>query len=371
MKIESLTVERYQSPNADNDSGYGGQIVVVSISTDSEVSGLGFVTGSGVSAPILQLMLETAVRPLLLGRDPRDTNVIWDLLYHEALPRRGGDGLMRNAIAAVDFALWDIKGKHAQLPVWRLLGGRRSRVPTYANCAHHLPVDALAQRASEYVQAGHKALKIRGTRSFVTLAEATARVAAVREAIGPEVRLMVDVNGSWDVDTAIQQLKAWSQYDVYWLEEPVPPADIAGYRRVRERSGDTYIVGGEQHVGVAEFHSLIDNHCIDVAQPNAALTGGITDWLRIHALACARSIPVSPWNLQQIHIHLAAGLPNVQWIEYFMPDNALLEFQGKLLAGSALEEVVADDGVYLRAPETPGIGITLDAEYAASTRVSR
>ncbi len=371
MKISKLTVDRYQSPDTKGDPGYGGQIVVVTIITDSGLTGMGFVTGSGTSAPILQMMLETAIAPLLTGVDPRNTDVIWDQLYHQALPRRGGDGLMRHAIAAVDFALWDIKAKHAELPLWRLLGARRSLVPTYANCAHHLPVDALARRAAEYVHAGHRALKIRGTRSFVTPAEATARVAAVREAIGPDVRLMVDVNGSWDVDTAIRQLKRWERYDVYWLEEPVPPADIAGYRRVRARSGNAYIVGGEQHVGAAEFQSLIDNDCIDIAQPNAVMTGGITDWLRIHALLSSQSVPVSPWNLQQIHIHLAAGLPNVQWIEYFMPDNALLEFQTKLLAGSTLEEVVEEDGVYLRAPETPGLGIALDADTASQTRITR
>src|SRR3546814_10824095 len=113
-----------------------------------------------------------------------------------------------------------------------------------------------AGRAAADVARGHRALKIRGTRSFVTPAEATERVRLVRAAIGPDVRLMVDVNGSWDVDTAVQQLKAWEPYDVYWLEEPVPPHDIAGYRRVRERSGGTYIVGGEQHVGLrSEEHT--------------------------------------------------------------------------------------------------------------------
>jgi D-arabinonate dehydratase len=233
-----------------------------------------------------------------------------------------------------------------------------------------MPADELAQRAAEYVAAGHRALKIRGTRSFVTLSEATERVRRVREAIGPAVRLMVDVNGSWDVDTAIRQLKAWQAYDVYWLEEPVPPHDIHGYARVRERCGDTYIVGGEQHVGLLEFQALIDNKAVDIVQPNAALTGGITDWLRIHAFATARSVPVSPWNLQQIHIHLAAGLANVQWIEYFMADNALLKFQGDLLQGSRLQEVVQDDGVYLKAPRAPGLGLKLEPELAARTRLA-
>ena len=198
---------------------------------------------------------------------------------------------------------------------------------------------------------------------------ATRRVQAVREAIGPDIRLMVDVNGTWDVDTAVQRLKAWEKYDVYWLEEPVPPQDIPGYRRVRERAGRTLIAGGEQHVGLAEFRSLVEGDAVDVVQPNAAITGGITDWLRIHAYATARSMPVSPWNLQSVHLHMAAGLPNVQWIEYFMPDNALLAFQTQLFTGPALREEVTEDGVFLLPPEAPGLGLELDPAIAEATLV--
>ena len=246
------------------------------------------------SGDIINAMITNILAPAIKGGDPLLTRDLWTRMYAEAAPRRGGDGYMRNAIAAVDFALWDIKGKALGVPVSRLFGGHREKIPTYANCAHHMPPDKLAQRAAEDVAAGHKALKIRGTRSFVTLAEATARVKAVREAIGPDIKLMVDVNGSWDVDTAIQQLKAWEPYDVYWLEEPVPPHDIPGYVRVRERSGTTYIVGGEQHAGLAEHRQLIEQGAVDILQPNAAITGGITDFLRIHAFATAHSVPVSP-----------------------------------------------------------------------------
>jgi D-arabinonate dehydratase len=251
-----------------------------------------------------------------------------------------------------------------------LFGGHRERIPTYANCAHHMAPDALAERAEKYVANGHRALKIRGTRTYVTLAEATARVRAVREAVGSDVKIMVDVNGTWDVDTAVDQLRAWEPYDVYWLEEPVPPGDLPGYRHVRERAGDTYIVGGEQHVGLLEFRALIEHGAVDMVQPNAAITGGITDWLRIHALASAFNVPVSPWDLQVVHLHMAAGLPNVKWIEYFMPDNALLEFQTKLFTGPATREVVTDEGVFLLAPEDPGIGLALDPEVAQRARVA-
>ena len=370
MKITDLSVNRFrhQSANATS-SGYAAEIVVVEITTNENSSGLGFVSASPVTGGFLQDLVEKVLSPLLMGEETVCTESLWNKMY-QAIPRRGGDGLMRQAIAAVDIALWDLKAQQQQVPLWKLLGGRRDEVPTYANCAHHLPVDELAARAASYVEAGHRALKIRGTQSFVTLKEATERVIAVREAVGPDVRLMVDVNGSWDVDTAIQQLRRWEPYDVYWLEEPVPPHDINGYRRVRQRAGNTYIVGGEQHVGLLEFQSLIENDCIDIAQPNAAMTGGVTDWLRIHAYATAQGVPVSPWNLQQVHIHLAAGLENEQWIEYFMPDNALLEFQEQLLKGSTLQQVVTDEGVCLKPPIVNGVGIALDADVAAASLVS-
>lgn len=369
MQITHVSVDRFRHESAESGSNsYASEILAVSIDSDDGTAGLGFVSTSPVTGRLLKLMVESILARVLVGQDPVSTDSLWTKMQ-QAIPRRGGDGLMRLAISALDTALWDIKAKKMDTPLWKLLGGRRELVPTYANCAHHLPVDELAQRAASYVAMGHRAMKIRGTRSFVTLDEATARVEAVREAVGPHIRLMVDVNGTWDVDTAIQQLKRWEAYDVYWLEEPVPPHDYKGYQRVRQRSGETYIAGGEQHVGLSEFQCLIDNECVDVLQPNAAMTGGISDWLKIHSLATESGIPVSPWNLQQIHIHMAAGLSNVQWIEYFMADNALLEFQEQLLKGSTLEEVVTDEGVFLKAPIVPGVGIELDQDVADRTRV--
>lgn len=369
MRIVSVAVRRYRATrDRDAASSYGSEILIVEVATDEGVTGAGFATASAATGPLLATMIETLIAPAVRGEDPRLTERLWWRMY-EAAPRRGGDGLMRLAIGAVDFALWDIKGKALGAPVATLLGGRRALVPTYANCAHHLPPDKLAERAAEDVARGHRALKIRGTRSFVTPAEATERVRQVREAVGPEVRLMVDVNGSWDVDTAIQQIKAWEKYDVYWLEEPVPPHDVEGYRRIRARAGRTSIAGGEQHVGLAEFRQLIGAGAVDVVQPNAAITGGITDWLRIHAFATAEGVPVSPWNLQAVHLHMAAGLPNVQWIEYFMPDNALLAFQTQLLTGPALREKVTPEGVFLLAPEAPGLGLELDPAIAEASLV--
>ncbi len=370
MKITDVTVKRYSASREARADAAGIQIVKVH--TDAGVSGTGFVSmasGGSATSDIVAMLIRRTLKSAILGQDPLLIDALWRRMY-EAVPRRGGDGIVRFCIAAIDFALWDLKAKQLDAPVSALLGGARARVATYANCAHHLPPEKLAAKAAEYVKQGHTALKIRGSATYVSLDEATERVKHVRAAIGPDVKLMVDVNGTWDVDTAIQQLKRWERYDVYWLEEPVPPDDIPGYVRIRQRAGRTYIVGGEQHVGVTEFRQLIEHGAVDIVQPNAAITGGITDWLRIHALATLASVPVSPWNLQSVHIHLAAGLPNVKWIEYFMPDNPLLEFQSRLFKGPVLREERTAEGVFLIPPDGPGLGLVLDDAVADAALVA-
>jgi L-alanine-DL-glutamate epimerase-like enolase superfamily enzyme len=367
VKITDVTVTRYSATR--DPKAYAGDIQVVEVQTDSGVTGRGFVSVAGATSDLAATLVRRTLKAAVLDEDPRLTEDLWRRM-HAAVPRRGGEGLVRACIAGVDFALWDLKARLLGAPLSVLLGGRRLRVPTYANCAHHLPPEQLAAKAAEYVKRGHTALKIRGSATFVSLAEATERVKHVRQAIGPDVKLMVDVNGTWDVDTAIQQLKRWEQHDVYWLEEPVPPDDIPGYVRIRQRAGRTYIAGGEQHVGVLEFRQLIEQGAVDIVQPNAAITGGITDWLRIHALATLNSVPVSPWNLQMVHIHLAAALPNVKWIEYFMADNPLLEFQARLFKGPVLREETTAEGVFLLPPAGPGLGLELDEEVAAASRVA-
>jgi L-alanine-DL-glutamate epimerase-like enolase superfamily enzyme len=129
----------------------------------------------------------------------------------------------------------------------------------------------------------------------------------------------VDVNGTWDADTAIQTLKRWRPYDVYWLEEPCPPDDFRGYLAVKKRAGDTYIVGGEQLTGMLEFRTMLEQGGVDIIQPGMGMVGGITEWLRVYRLATEFGVPVSPWQTQAVNIHTCAGLPNVKWIEYFPP----------------------------------------------------
>lgn len=369
MKIIDMKVNRYlRMANPDMAHAEGHELIVVEIFTDEGIKGTSFigtpVFSHGITGDVAATLLRRNLKNIIMGKNPLYTEKIWQSLF-DAPWRIGMRGMIRDCIAAVDFALWDIKGKVMNRPVSDLFGGRRDRVLTYANVGHQLPPEKLGEKALEYVKKGHTAIKIRGSKTAVSLKEATMRVQAVREAIGPDVKLLVDVNGTWDADTAIQQLKDWERYDVYWLEEPVAPEDIPGYVRVRERAGHTYIVGGEQNGGLNEFRQLIDTKAVDIIQPNASATGGITEWLKIYNYATALNIPVSPWNLQQIHVPLAVGLSNVKWIEYFTPDRT--SFQNALLKGPRFEEYKDDEGVFLVACDKPGLGLEIDEEVAEET----
>lgn len=371
MKITDLIVKRYiEWKESDMAHANGHEIIVVQVKTDHEITGISFigtpVFSHGEIGDIAATLISRNLRNIVLGKNPMHTEQLWMEMF-DAPWRLGMRGMILDCIAAVDFALWDIKGKLLNMPVSSLFGNYRERVLTYANVGQQKSPEQMGEQAEDYVKQGHTAVKIRAGLSAVSLKEATARVAAVREAIGPNVKLLVDINGTWDADTAIEKLKEWRKYDVYWLEEPVAPEDIIGYTRVRECAGDTFVVGGEQHSRFNDFRQLIEKNAVDVIQPNASCTGGITSWLKIYQFASNFNLPIAPWNLQQIHMPLAVGLPNIKWIEYFTPDRKT--FQNTLLKGPVFEEEKLEEGVFLKASHDPGLGIKINEEVAEQTLV--
>jgi L-alanine-DL-glutamate epimerase-like enolase superfamily enzyme len=374
LKITDLTVTRYAQSRTNEGGAAGPEIQIVEVMTDEGVSGAGFLTASNAKTSPTSEMLAGAlrrnIRNIVLGQDPMLTEKVWRAMYREFGGRQAARGVFLHAIAAVDFALWDIKAKLANRPLGDLFGDRKERIATYANCAHTVTPEESAEAATNYVKKGHRAIKVRGTLGFSPLDVTNKRIEAVREAIGPDVRLMVDVNGSYGHDLAIQQLRRWRNLDLYWLEEPVAPEDFLGYAKVKQHAGDTYIVGGEQHAGLDQFVNLLDTGGVDIVQPGSMQVGGLTEWLKVYHLATARGIPVSPWDLQAVHMHVASGLPNVKWVEYFMPDNPMLEFQNRLFAEPRFEEEVTPDGVFLVPPSKPGLGLVLEPETAERARVS-
>ena len=371
MKITELTVRRYNAGVAVPDLSTGRETLVVEIRTDEGHSGLGFVYANiqahGTSGDLLARYIGVNLRHLVLGKNPWHTEDLWRTM-HQATWRqvRGRFGMM--CLSAVDIALWDLKGKMAGVPVCDLLGGRgRTSIPTYCTAGFHQEPDKLGASAAKLVKHGHRAMKIRASFPATSLKDAVARVRAVREAVGPDVKIMVDVNGTWSTDIAIQQLRAWEPFNVYWLEEPVPVDDYDGYGKVKSKAGHTRIVGGENHMGLAEFRRLIDNGCVDIAQPSHLATGGLTDWLKVNAYAAARGVPVSPWQFPEINTHTAAVFPNVMWIEYVAPKS---ELEGhSLFKSPAFEEEITPEGVFLKVPASPGFGFALDEEVAARTLI--
>lgn len=371
MKITDVDVKRYlQMKESDMAHADGHEIIVVNVKTDVGITGTSFIGtpifSHGEVGDIAVTLISRNLRNIILGENPMHTDKLWMKMF-DAPWRLGMRGMILDCIAAIDFALWDIKGKLLNMPVSHLFGGHRDRVLTYANVGQQLPPDEMGEQAAKYVEHGHSAVKIRAGLSAVSLKEATERVAAVREAIGPDVKLLVDINGTWDANTAIDMLKKWEKYDLYWLEEPVPPEDINGYARVREHAVDTYIVGGEQNASLNDFRHFIEKGAVDMIQPNAACTGGITSWLKIYNYATSFNVPISPWNLQQIHVPLAIGLPNVKWIEYFTPDRGT--FQNTLLSGPIFKEEKREDGIFISGSNAPGLGIEINEEFAEQTFV--
>ena len=220
MKITEVIVTRHNAGVAVPDLSTGRETLIVEIRSDEGHAGLGFVYANiqshGTSGDLLAQYIRRNLRSLLIGENPLHTEALWRKLHGATWRQvRGRFGMM--ALSAVDLALWDLKGRIAGVPVCDLLGGRsRLRIPTYCTAGFHQEPDKLGQSAAKLAKHGHRAMKVRASFPATSLKDAVARVRAVREAVGPEVKIMVDVNGTWSADVAIQQLKAWEPYDVYW-----------------------------------------------------------------------------------------------------------------------------------------------------------
>jgi L-alanine-DL-glutamate epimerase-like enolase superfamily enzyme len=342
---------------------------LVEIETDGGLVGLGeakaAVGNLGNYAAIVALIREE-LAPLLIGRDPRDVTAAWELLYNgsrapyavregRTFPTIGRRGITLSAISGIDIALWDLCGRALNVPVWRLLGGRyRERVPAYAS-GGWAPVGGIGTQLAEYVERGHRAVKLRVGLQDKSVSDSAARVREVRETLGPDVGIMVDAHGTWSVREAERFARKVEDCDLAWLEEPVSPENVAGQAEVR-RSTDIPIAAGESEQTRFAFRDMIAAGAVDVCQPDPAIAGGLTETQRICALAAAHGLTVAPhlWGsavLFAAGLHLAIATPCVTTVEFSRGHNPLLN---DLVA----ERVELEDG-YVLAPTGPGLGLTL------------
>jgi L-rhamnonate dehydratase len=334
----------------------------VEVETDTGIigHGLGAITREIVIAGIVN----DVIAPAIIGDDPLAHEMIWDKLYWAVTPR-GQTGFGAQAISAVDVALWDIKGKALGQPVWRLLGGARARVPLYATFGFNFfDRDQLAAAAKLWVAqgyrrlkmvVGHEALRRREARPVdETIREDAARVAAVRDAVGPDIELYIDANCSLDLYHATRLAEMVRLCRISFFEEPITQNDALQMRQLRRATGMPLACG--QNEGLAyRFRDLLLQEAVDYVQPNVVSGVGFTQGIRIAGLAAGFNVPLANGGAWQYHnMHLQAGLANGGLVEmHYLAD----ELYKKIYRGLPQPK----DG-WLTLPEAPGLGFEPDRD---------
>src|SRR5258708_11214790 len=301
----------------------------VEVETDAGITGhgLGAITRETVIAEIVNGVIAPAIK----GDDPLAHELIWDKLYWTLTPR-GQTGFGAQALSAVDVALWDIKGKALGQPVWRLLGGARSRVPLYATFGFNFfDRQQLAAAAKLWVSqgyrrlkmvVGHDALRRRETRPLLEVVrEDAARVHAVREAVGPDIELFIDANCSLDLYHATRLAEMVKPYGISFFEEPITQNDALQMAELRRATGMPLACGQNEGL-IFRFRDLLLHDAVDYLQPNVVSGAGFTQSIRIAGLAAAFNVPLANGGAWQYHnMHLQAGLANGGLVEmHYLPD---------------------------------------------------
>ena len=284
------------------------------IETEQGQQGLGFSYSKRAGGPA-QYAHAKEIADNIIGEDPSDIGRIYTKLLW-AGASVGRSGVATQAIAAIDIALYDLKAKRADLPLAKLLGAYRDSVQTYNTSGGFLqaPIDQVKERASQSLADGIGGIKIKVGHpdSRVDLA----RVAAVREHLGPDVPLMVDANQQWDRPTAMRMGRIMEKFNLVWIEEPLDAYDAEGHAQLASAL-DTSIATGEMLSSVAEHINLIEHRSADIIQPDAPRIGGITPFLRLAAMADQAGLQLAPHFAMEIHVHLAAAYPREPWVEHF------------------------------------------------------
>ena len=322
------------------------------ISTAQGHTGMGFSYSKRAGGPA-QYAHAKEVAEGLIGEDPNDIARVYDKLLW-AGASVGRSGVATQALAAIDVALWDLKAKRAGLPLAKLLGAHRDSVRTYNTSGGFLnaSLEEVRDRATRSLEEGIGGIKIKV--GLPDSAEDLHRVAGVREHIGTDVPLMVDANQQWDRATALRIGRRLEEFDLVWIEEPLDAYDAEGHAQLAAAL-DTPIATGEMLASVAEHVRLIDARACDIIQPDAPRVGGITQFLRLAALADQRGLGLAPHFAMEIHLHLAAAYPREPWVEHFDWLDPLFE-----------ERLETRDGRML-VPDRPGLGVTLSGQARAWT----
>jgi L-alanine-DL-glutamate epimerase-like enolase superfamily enzyme len=325
------------------------------ITTEQGHSGIGFSYSKRAGGPA-QYAHAKEVAEGIIGEDPNDIGKIYTKLLW-AGASVGRSGVATQALAAIDIALYDLKAKRAGLPLAKLLGSYRDSVQTYNTSGGFLnaTLDEVKERATRSIDEGIGGIKIKV--GLPDSKEDLRRVAGVREHIGWDVPLMVDANQQWDRATALRMGRQLEEFNLIWIEEPLDAYDFEGHAHLAQVL-DTPIATGEMLASVAEHKGLINANGCDIIQPDAPRVGGITQFLRLAALADERGLGLAPHFAMEIHLHLAAAYPREPWVEHFDWLDPLFE-----------ERLETKNGRMI-VPDRPGLGVTLSDQARAWTTES-
>ena len=326
------------------------QFVILTVDTDDGVQGLGVSFFGGALSGTLKHAIDQ-LGELVIGDDPLRIEAATEKL-RSAAASAGPGGILTLAISAIDMALWDIKGKFLGQSLSAMLGGLRNRVPTYASGAlvRAYPLAHLEKAARTLVEKGFKQMKTQlALPGDTTPAREAEHARRIRAAVGPDIDLMCDINQRWMVHQAMDIGKRVEDVNFFWLEDVTVHDDYTGLARVADAL-ITPLAGGECLYGITPFRHMIEAHSVDIVMIDLIRVGGISNWMKVAAMAEAFNLPVVSHLLPEIHVHLVAAVPNGLTVEY-MPWSFRL-----------FEEVPIPVNGELIVPTKPGLGLSFSRE---------
>ena len=336
--------------------------VLVRVETDEGHVGWGEAHHGRCPGAIAKL-IDTTMRELVIGFDAHDVSGVWARVYKMQLASHGMGAAAALALSGIDMALWDLKCQATKLPLYQLLGGAAKPVKAYAGgiALGWQEPSLLAQEALQHVASGYRALKLR---MGDTPARDIARVRAVRKAVGDDIDILTDANTAYTVDDVRRVMPAFEECAVGWLEEPFPPQDRRAYAAA-SKLGRVPLAAGENHFTRYEFATLLEDGCVQFVQPDLSKTGGVTEAMRIAAMASAQKLTVNP-HTSATAINMATSIHFLCAVDnpgYFEGDVTSLNPFRDLLADKA--PYALDDNGCVRPHEGVGIGLTVDTHFIA------